>query len=420
MKPVSITLNPRRRAAAQAIAVLARLSLLCLLVSCQRPPEVRVVASPAAPTSTHAPSPTRPSPQPRPTNPAPPPIPLATLAPVPLPPGLSGHVAFLDDACRFVTIDLASGTRWVRATPSGRPAPEDPPCAMTAADARSWLPQPPAVPPTPAEWATGPEWVVRARNGQTAWVEPFSNGAQLHLQDGPTTLVRSYALGGPNDRYYGLLSYVADDTKLLGASWHASSGTMTDGVFYLLIDPRDGAVRELGIRAHTMLETLDRNLGDDRLVAIALSDSRNPEIAQDCRLLALDAQAVTMSCISEQLVRTPLWSPDGRLLAFADRTGQVVLRQATSPAARYQVLPLPARETGLIAWVDAEWLLVLLYSQENNLAHDEAMRPGKLQLASVRTGQLVQLADCVGLPRCYPVCGYRSVAVYLPPAPAAR
>ncbi|KAB8333721.1 hypothetical protein SD80_011660 [Scytonema tolypothrichoides VB-61278] len=280
---------------------------------------------------------------------------------------------------------------------------------MTEADARFWLSGLP--PPSPSA-AEPPPAFVRSPQGAEAWVEPITSGAILHIRDSPAARVRDYPLEGSPDRIFGVIDFVAGGRALLGVTYYASSGTMTDGPFLILLDPQTGSYRELGIRAHTQSETLASNPVLDDYVAVVPSDVKRKEALGACSLVMLQVSTDDARCVGRGDGGVPVWSPDGTILAYntPDRAIEIV---ALGTLDQTTTVVTSDGEIAPIAWVDAAHLIYVTYPPSEEATQASAARSGELWLLNRESGTAMWLADRVAEPRCYPKCDYHSLVVYL-------
>ena len=272
-------------------------------------------------------------------------------------PGLTGSVAYLDNDCRFHTVDLAL-------------------------------------------LAGQPEGLLRARSGQEAWIEATPGGAALHVRDQPGGAVRSVAVGRSFDELVGLSAYVVDDTLLLAGSGYASSGLMTDGSFFMLLDPQTGARRELPFRAHGMAETLAIAPGTRERLAVVASAVGPPLAPDSCVLLIVALRDRATSCVTPEYARTPVWSADGARLAYATRSGAIALVVAAELQRPPVLLPTQGTTTGLIRWLDERRLLYVTYAGPPNDAQERAANRDGLLKGDRTSGHDPETGEA--LPRFHP------------------
>jgi hypothetical protein len=192
----------------------------------------------------------------------------------------------------------------------------------------------------------------RAPDGRTAWFNPISLDARLHIAYPGAQATEVVFPIDQSDQFHVALDWIGDTNMLL--AWHAygSNGTMEDGCWLYTIDAGTGATHQLNIqtqyyRFHPHTPTL---------MAVIVSRAIPPETVKSRSLAIVDFKRNDIRYITNERTLYALWSPSGRYLAYTNEleAGDSVIRIAPWDE-RQQTVSRPTREMNgdqILFWSD--------------------------------------------------------------------
>ena len=461
--------------------LLGLLLCFALLVACTPPavPSPPVAGASSAP-PTLAPAPTRvpdptatpraaePASTPAPTEPVPTdgPSPVATTVALestpffdcaihpglercagsPLP--IGGRLAFVDSSCVLRVLDLAAGTAWQSQLVAGSPPTPAEQCWVG-----SWSPDGKYLRTRSSTSYTDPgfdylvyRWDgqeiqqlpgdpllvwseqsmleqysddgrVRSADGQEAWFDPSTDTPAVHIKSSSASATTNFPIAGPPDQIHALHRWLAEGRRLLAEKSFASSGAMLSGGWLYTIDPRTGAVHDLGIRSHATRHTYQINPVSDEVMAVVATQIEGAPELVGCGLVEVNVVSETRRCLSTDGADTPVWSPNGSLLAYfardpntSDRGWIEIVRPGQSePIAVRQ--DLPGTRSGVLTWIGNEYLL---YLQNHYQYRGDEREYATVHLLAADGRFERELATELAPVNCYPDCFWSNRSAYHP------
>lgn len=371
---------------------------------------------------------------------------LERCAGSPLP--IGGRLAFVDSSCVLRVLDLAAGTAWQSQLVAGSPPTPAEQCWVG-----SWSPDGKYVRASGRERHTDPgfdylvyrsdgqeiqqlpgdpslvwneqstlepysdDGRVRSADGQEAWFDPNTDTPIVHIKLSPASATTDFPIAGPHDQFHALHRWLADGRRLLVEKYFASSGHMFDGGWLYTIDPRTGAVHDLGIRSHATRHTYQINPVSDEVMAVVTTQIEGAPELVGCGLVEVNVVSETRRCLSMEKTDTPVWSADGSLLAYFARDPNIsdhgrieIVRPGQSEPISVRQ-DLPGTRSGVLAWIGNEYLL---YLQNHYEIHPGEPEYATVHLLSADGSFERELATGLAPVNCYPDCFWSNRSAYHP------